>query len=200
MSFGPTGGLVEKMFFSQPDPEKIKEHPLFAEFKRRGYLPYKKALRLAMDCHVSNPYNPDKPIASDLHASVVEALHKKGVLNSLVDFDKVGYYSSLYTPLDYFHGVDGILIVETGEGKIVVSLDVTINPHKSHAKADFVIQAGDMPDAKLEKEKYKKFIHKLAEEIADVIVYKLKDLRRKKVIPKFLPDNIASLPEKRVNH
>ncbi len=200
MSFGPTGGLVEKMFFSQPNPEKIKNHPLFAEFKKKGYLPYKKALQLAIDCQASNPYNPDKPIASDLQASVVEALHKKGVLNSLIDFDKVGYYSSLYTPLDYFHGVDGILIIETDEGKIVVSLDVTINPHKSHAKADFVIQAGDMPDAKLEKEKYKKFIQELAEEIADIIMCKLEDLQRRKIIPKLSPNDMASLPERRAHH
>ncbi len=59
--------------------------------------------------------------------------------------DTVGtlkFFTAVGTPLDFFHGVDGFFEFKG----VVVTIDVTMNPHKDSGKADIIVQKDDLND------------------------------------------------------
>jgi hypothetical protein len=52
---------------------------------------------------------------------------------------EIRFYTAVYSALDIFHGVDAFIEI----GEVIVTVDVTINPQKTAAKADVVYHAED---------------------------------------------------------
>lgn len=57
----------------------------------------------------------------------------------------VPFYTAVGSALDYHHGVDGFFEFRG----VVVTIDVTMNPEKSIAKADVVVHPDDLADIPL---------------------------------------------------
>ncbi|MDA2921881.1 hypothetical protein MYX07_01300 [Patescibacteria group bacterium AH-259-L07] len=97
------------------------------------YIPYRKSLALVKRFQPWNPAEPRPEVARALHASVALALN-------IEDWSELMLYTSINSPLDYYHGIDAFFEYK---GR-VVTLDVTINPHKGQYKADFTIYRKDV--------------------------------------------------------
>ncbi len=82
-----------------------------------------------------DPTDPPLRSANDLHASVALAL-------GLDNWEELRLFSAIGTPADLFYGTDGFFVFR---GK-VVTLDVTINPHKEDWKADVVVHERELHD------------------------------------------------------
>lgn len=123
--FGYTGRLFEEEVLGV----------LKVSWSREDYVPFNKALALARTHQNWNPSDPSSRPANDLHSEVALALE-------LEDWQELRLYSSVNSPLDYFHGVDGFFEFR-GQ---VVTIDVTTNSRKVTAKADFVIHPADLDE------------------------------------------------------
>ena len=85
-----------------------------------------------------DPSDPDLRVANDLHASVAIAM-------GLVDWEELCLFTSIGTPLDSFHGIDGWFEFR---GR-VLTMDVTTNEQKDSYKADMIIHPRDIEDDNL---------------------------------------------------
>lgn len=111
---------------------------LHITWSRGRFVPFVEALRLAQINQSWDPSDPNLRVANDLHAEVALAL-------GLDDWRELRLFSAVNSPLDFFHGVDGWFEFR---GR-VVTMDVTTNPHKLSAKADFIIRPEDLgPEAR----------------------------------------------------
>lgn len=102
-----------------------------------GYMSWKDSLVYAAN-HQPKGWDPSDPSlkdANDFHALVAMEL-------GIESWDELRLFSSVHTPLDWYHGVDGFFVFK---GK-VVTIDVTLNPNKDEAKADFVVQGCELRD------------------------------------------------------
>jgi len=93
----------------------------------RGYMRWRDAAKLARE---SQPARKT-PTAARLEREVSQQFGKA-----------VQFFTAVGTPLDFFHGVDGFFEFEG----FVVTIDLTMNPHKETGKAHMVIQQGDLDD------------------------------------------------------
>src|SRR3989344_3849196 len=123
--FGYTGRLFEEEVLGV----------LKISWRRDVYVPFNEALSLARVHQNWNPSDPSSRPANDLHSEVALALE-------LEDWQELRLYSSVNSPLDYFHGVDGFFEFQ-GQ---VITIDVTTNSRKVTAKADFVIHPTDLDE------------------------------------------------------
>lgn len=74
----------------------------------------------------------------------------------------VKFFTAVGTPMDVLHGVDGFF--ECGE--VQVTLDLTLNPHKTSHKADIVFNPNLSAWDELEKEVVALFADRLGLEVA----------------------------------
>lgn len=93
----------------------------------RGYMTFREAAELVR----KNQPAKARPAALRLHAEVAKRFGKWA--------DGVRFYTAVRSSLDVFHGVDGFFEFRG----VVVTIDVTINPHKVCGKADLVVSGDD---------------------------------------------------------
>ncbi len=108
---------------------------LHISWSRENYVPFDRAVALAIAHQNWNPSDPSSRLANDLHSEVALSL-------GLEDWQELHLFSSVNSPLDYFHGVDGFFEFR---GR-VVTFDVTTNCHKLSAKANFVLHPDDFEE------------------------------------------------------
>lgn len=94
------------------------------EAPQSGYLPRREALDLVRKCQPKQK----RPAAARLEAEVMKHL---GITAE--------FFTAVSSTLDHFHSVDAFFVV----GAVIVTIDVTTNPHKCFGKADVIIQADD---------------------------------------------------------
>ncbi len=92
-----------------------------------GYVSYREALSLARE---NQP-----PLRTPTVAKIARTLREE-----LGDSARV--CTAVGTPLDIFHGVDGFVEFKG----VVVTFDLTKNPHKDSGKADIIISPDDLSD------------------------------------------------------
>ena len=150
---GYTGRLLEEESFGRP---------LLSEDEKKRYMKYKEAMNLVKDKQAFEPGDPDPRFANDLHASIAEKL-------KLDDYGKLKFFSSVDSPLDYYHGVDAFFEVEGKDGKKrIVTIDISGNSKKDKGKADVLINMPmDGLDPKEDRDDYIKKIKEATSEIAD---------------------------------
>jgi hypothetical protein len=109
-----TGGILERF--------------VFAEIKVfwKGYMKYRESMAWAINNQPDgwDPSDPPLREANDLHSRV--ALVIEEIRGEEFDWSELKLYTSLHTPLDYYHGVDGFFEF----GGRVATIDVTMNPNK----------------------------------------------------------------------
>lgn len=103
-----------------------------------GYMTYNRSLEYAKEHQEWDPSDPETPKANDLHALVAIALN-------LEDWSNLKFYNAVDTPMDYFHGVDCFFEFD-GE---IVTIDLTVNPHKREYKADLIVHPDDLEEKKI---------------------------------------------------
>jgi hypothetical protein len=122
---GMTGRLLEREVFGDIS---------VAWEGKMQYLPYQEAMHF---CHNHQPENwsptePSPRVASDLHALVAIGLEE---IIGEFEWNELGIFSAIGTPLDVFHGVDGWFEFH---GR-VVTFDLTTNSQKGTYKADVIL-------------------------------------------------------------
>lgn len=90
-----------------------------------SYVSFQQALWLVENNQPWDPTDPSTRAAEDLHCQVALAL-------GLEDFTELSFLSALGSPLDLFHGVDGLFEWKGG----IVTIDLTVDPNKVNYKAD----------------------------------------------------------------
>ena len=118
---GYTGGLLEEELLGACDGWKNKE-----------YMPYADALEF-VKAHQPEGWRPSDPrprFAADLFTTVALAL-----LGPEGDWTDLKFYTAVDSPLDVFHGTDAFFEYQDK----IIKIDLTINPQKGDAKADFII-------------------------------------------------------------
>lgn len=92
------------------------------------YVPFHQSLRLVKAHQPWEPTDPEPRFASDLHATVAEAL-------KLENYNELEFYTAVGSPLDFYHGVDCFFCFKG----MIVTIDLTIDSSKQEAKADLVV-------------------------------------------------------------
>jgi len=100
-----------------------------------GYMDWKQSLMYASTHQPKgwDPTDPSRDDANDLHAFVAMEL-------GIEDWSQLGLFSAVGTPFDQFHGVDGFFVFQG----TVVTIDVTLNPHKDDWKSDLIVHPNDL--------------------------------------------------------
>lgn len=121
--FGLTGTLLEEEVFTK------------IEIKWEGYMKYQDSLSQVINNqpHDWNPSDPPTRAGSDLYTRVAMSLEE--IIGDFNWSDELKLYTALKSPLDFYHGIDGMF---SFRGKIV-TIDVTMNPHKDRYKADVIV-------------------------------------------------------------
>ena len=122
---GYTGKMFESEVLSR----------LSDSWRREGYFNMSKSYEWVRNNQIWNPSDPDNKTASDLHFKIAEKL-------GLENVNELKFYSALNSPLDYHYGVDAFFEI----GDSVVTIDLSLNPHKEVAKADIVVHENDLLD------------------------------------------------------
>lgn len=157
-----SGGIVERDLLGEVSPE------YFERYKDFRYVPYRTALEIVKEFQPSDPADPERRFANDLHATIADKL-------GLYDYRNLRFYTAVtHTHFDIFHHVDGFFELQytTDEGGIArVTLDVTSYPKESW-EADVLIKVPDegfdLKD-KEDKELYDRCIAQAAEQIATLL-------------------------------
>lgn len=123
---GYTGRLFE---------EEVLEICLFRWEQGQAYVPFRKSMRLVMMCQPWDPSDPSTRAGNDLHCQVAMAL-------GLEEWAELRFFSALGSPLDRWHGIDGLF---EWRGK-VVTIDLTCDHGKEVYKADVIIHPEDFED------------------------------------------------------
>jgi hypothetical protein len=133
MSSGITGHLLEAEVFGDV---------IVAWSGTMEYVPYRQAMRRCRE-HQPKSWDPTDPstrAGSDLYASV--ALMLEAFVGQF-DWGELKLFSSIGSPLDFFHGVDGWFEFR---GRIV-TVDITANRYKEGGyKADAILLLEDGDD------------------------------------------------------
>jgi len=99
----------------------------------KDYIPFRKAMDIVKKNQAVDPTDPKSGAANDFHALVCEEL-------GVDDYTEVSLYTSVGSPLDYYHGVDAFV-----EWKgAFVSIDLTLDKGKVEYKADIILHEDDV--------------------------------------------------------
>lgn len=80
-----------------------------------------------------SPKNPQRPFARVLREKILKKLE-------IVDGDRVKFYTSVHTALDFNDGIDGFIDISLDGGRLVtVTLDVTKNPTKEESSLGVLV-------------------------------------------------------------
>ena len=158
IEFRTTGKIIENELFGETR-EKERGH------RHNGYLTYESSLAVVKATQgENNPTDPDRPFANDLHATVAQELSPE-------DYSCVRFYTAIGSPLDFYHGVDGVIEFSLPDGSaFVVTIDITTNPEKLEYKADIVVQVPfDGLDREVDKEQYAEVLSAAAQRVVEAI-------------------------------
>jgi hypothetical protein len=159
---GYSGGLAERDMLGSPfqvlsGKDRQSEIARVARFKQdlialqrkfeeNGYLPFDTAMQFCREHQAEDPLVPSKPFLQELFKHITDIVTESFEIDD-IDIDDLRFFSSVDTPLDIFHGIDGwIEIKHPKTGAFVsVTLDVTQNLGKLYDghKADVIVQAID---------------------------------------------------------
>lgn len=156
-----SGGIVERDLLGEVKTE------YFERFKNAGYFSYRQALATVKEFQPSDPSDPERRFANDLHATIADKL-------GLEDYSALRFYTAAtHTHLDVLHGIDGFFELQySSEDSIsMVTLDVTSFPKESY-KADVLVtvpdEGFDLNDAE-DKKRYRQCIERAAGEITALL-------------------------------
>ena len=166
--FGITGKIVESEVFGK-SPESGRNKPT----EHEKYLPFKVAM-LEVKADQDNPEtetdptDPEKEFANDLHASVAEEMTPE-------DYERLRFYTAVGSVLDRFHSIDAFMEFDLEDGDTaVITLDVTTNPNKLDYKADVIIHIpSEGVDRKVDPEEYEEALQKAVQNVLGMIKSKI---------------------------
>lgn len=97
-----------------------------------GYLSFRESVKKVKAFQPWDPTDPRPRAANDFHFFVSEALE--------VECSELGFFTSVGTPLDRYHGVDAFFEYN---GR-VATVDLTSNGKKDEYKADLIVHEEDI--------------------------------------------------------
>lgn len=165
-----SGRMFERDFIGVVDVERPEYQAAYrAAADADGYVPYDPAVRLARRSQPYDPAQPEKPFARDLLFEVADKLRL-----APRDQQRLKFYTSVHTPLDHKHGVDGFLELEDPKTRTVrrITFDLSLDRRK-HPKADILVRelpAPDDPDPS-EANRYLKDVESYAAEVVRMLQY-----------------------------
>lgn len=122
-----------------PEPLKTTTGHLFewetigeCRVKSDCFMSYWPAVDLVTRSQKSSPYRPACPDAQVFHSAVAAALG--------VNKGNLGMYTAIGSPLDRYYQVDGFFKYQ----RIIVTFDLTKNPHKDTTRAMVLVTALDV--------------------------------------------------------
>ncbi|MBN1325573.1 hypothetical protein JW977_01145 [Candidatus Falkowbacteria bacterium] len=171
---GVSGEEFEQMFFG----EKINWRRIAEKYgvDITAYMDPKKCIQFITEHYPENrTIIPEKKVSRDLYDVVAEGL---GIDLDTVDLEylqnHLRFYSSLYTSLDYYNGVDGFFEYIDPKGHhIYCALDTTQNPYKAEYKADLKVMG--FPDYKKHMDDYLKWLDFMGKKVVYVLQTKRPD-------------------------
>lgn len=146
--------------------ESVEKPSISAENEKSSYLTFNHALDVARRFQTDDPLNPQKELARDLRLEVADMLD----LTDEADLERIRFYSSADTPLDWYHGTDCFMEYADKNGKThLFRFDLTENPQKTdevfNKKGAMIVS--DLPDPQEETDAYLGKIHSIAEQVVD---------------------------------
>ena len=161
IEFRTTGKIIEAELFGGTREKEGRRH--------NGYLTYASSLEVVKATQGNNdPTDPEWPFANDLHATIAQELCPDA-------YDQLKFYTAIGSPLDFYHGVDGVIefSVEGGDA-LLVTIDVTTNPEKDAYKADIIVQVPfDGLDREVDKDQYGEAVIAAAQQVIEALKLKL---------------------------
>lgn len=112
-----------------------------------SYLPFVEAFEKAKRNQGEwNPFKPSTDFGRGLLKMIDKIVKEKMKTAGLEKPYSLGFYVSVDTALDQFHGVDAFIILHNDElgHEMNITLDFSLNPGKITAKADVVLQEEDV--------------------------------------------------------
>lgn len=146
--------------------EDMPRPDISPENEKNTYLSFNHSLDIAKRFQDDDPLNPQKELARDLRLEVADML---GLMEE-EDLERIRFYSSTDTPLDWYHGTDCFVeyVDKNGEAHLF-RFDLTENPQKSdnafNKKGAMIVS--DLPDPQEESDAYLGKIHSIAEEVVN---------------------------------
>ncbi|MDO8470711.1 MAG: hypothetical protein Q7S63_01915 [bacterium] len=134
-------GLTGRLF-----EEDVLAECLFQWKAGQAYTPFRQSMRLVRQNQPWDPTDPSTRDGNDLHCQVALAL-------GLEDWSDLQFLTALHSPLDHWHGIDGLF---EWQG-CVVTIDLTCDHGKEEYKADVIIYPEDSDD------QWKLAAHRIAE-------------------------------------
>jgi len=124
---GETAGYTGTLW----EDEFLDVVPGHIRHDKTGYRPFREAARLAKENQPDgwNPEGPSKPRAAEFYRQVREGLEDAKV------HERPKFYTARGSALDRYHGVDAIFELSGRD----VTVDFTVNPHKTEYRADVVV-------------------------------------------------------------
>lgn len=145
--------------------EDMPKPDISPENEKSVYLSFNHSLDVAKKFQDDDPLNPQKELARDLRLEVADLLG----LAEDEDMERIQFYSSTDTPLDWYHGTDCFMeyVDRSGETHLF-RFDLTENPQKTdeafNKKGAMIVS--DLPDPQEEADAYLGKIHSIAEQVA----------------------------------
>ena len=145
--------------------EDMPKPDISPENEKNTYLSFNHSLDIAKRFQDDDPTNPQKEFARDLRLEVADLL---GIIDD-EDMQRIRFYSSTNTPLDWYHGTDCFVeYIDNDDRTHMYRFDLTENPQKSddafNKKGAMIVS--DLPDPQEESDAYLGKIHSIAEEVA----------------------------------
>lgn len=174
--FMPIGREHERRLFGAIDTDSLDYRRALDKVARQGrdikkYVGYDDAMSLARGFQPGDPTNPSADFLRELRLSVLEKLG----IEDEGQAELISAYTSVGTPLDVFHGVDGFIVVSHEGYDIPITFDATLRREKLEErgtqKADILI--GDVPDPNENESKYLAQIDKVAGEAVSKVYAKI---------------------------
>lgn len=161
IEFRTTGRIIETELFGETRENQERRHG--------QYVTYAASLEIVRLTQGDNdPTDPARPFANDLHATVAEEL-------SPDDYSRIRFLTAIGSPLDRWHGVDGLFEFESEDGTATITtIDLTTNPEKDVYKADVIIQVpSDGLDREVDKDQYGEAVISAAQKVIEAFQLKL---------------------------
>lgn len=115
-------------------------------WNRTGFYPYRLCVEATKRCQPK----ATRPRVISLETFISSTLSRP-----------VKFYTAVGTPMDFFHGVDGFFECDG----VQVTLDLTLNPHKTSHKADIVFNPNFSSWNELEEQVVAMFADRLGLEV-----------------------------------
>lgn len=176
-----TGSLYESDALGkcEMDPENLEKlREIFEiwdtlDYRERALFSKEKIAQFIMENYEGSPQKPKQPFSRDLYYILAEKLKLK-------DLKRLGYYSSIETPLDRM-GFDGFFVLD-GDTRLMAGIDVTLKTENEKGEnfdnSRIVIYENQMQKEGESDEEYEARIEPFAENLKEIIDEKLTLINR----------------------